>query len=236
VRVAFRVPSHKLVRFPPSLAADFGGLPSGLSLRVEDSRAREGPKGEEPPSCPVPLKDVSGPDFDRPASPRLPGILFPLSEKGSPSPAGIQFSSPPGIFVLAHRVKRVSGPDFGTTESPRGTSTKMVTRVSLPLVSFVPLWFKCPSRASRPDLRVPSHSSPSPAPRRDGREGRGEDRISLSRPINLSNAPPSLRRGRRAGGEGPFVSRPITRTCPDRISTVRPRRDCRGSFSPLSEK
>ena len=29
----------------------------------------------------------------------LPGILYSLSEKGSPSPAGICFSFPPGIFI-----------------------------------------------------------------------------------------------------------------------------------------
>src|SRR5580704_15970281 len=30
---------------------------------------------------------------------RLPGIFSPLSEKGSPSPAGILFSFPAGIFI-----------------------------------------------------------------------------------------------------------------------------------------
>ena len=62
----------------------------------------------------------------------LPGILFSLSEKGSPSPAGIYFSFPPGIFIptgqtltavasapetASHRT--ASAPDNGTGNRQR---------------------------------------------------------------------------------------------------------------------
>jgi len=87
-------------------------VPSGLYPRPSASDGRGQGEGRVVSRPVRPVRKVSGPDSDRPQSARrrLPGILSPSNEKGSPPPAGILFSSPPGIISPARRGHSHRGP------------------------------------------------------------------------------------------------------------------------------
>ena len=80
-------------------------------------------------------------------SPALPGIFSPLSEKGSPSPAGILFSFPAGIFI----------PTGQTLSASRPMAHRRVGQTQV----FPPrpvIWERAGVRAPSVPPRVPSQS------------------------------------------------------------------------------
>ena len=123
------------------------------------------------------------------SSPRLPGIFRPSSENGSPSPPGIQFSSPPGLD--SHRTDfRPSSPPCQTV-SARNKRSDNRQRDSPARTATVPL------RAARRLSPACRKNRPVPTPSFYGRVNNFEDFSGLRGPAYLSVAVRLIRTGDR---------------------------------------